>query len=284
MPKISVIMPVHNTKKEWLIESIESILNQTFTDFEFIIIDDSSTNEQFNVIKQYNDKRIIYYKLEPISLPQALNYGFNIANGEYIARMDADDISLPKRFEKQIKLLDAQKDISIVGSFYETFPEKQIITFPKYPKCLDFILGCCIAHPTVMLRKSDFQKYNLKYRDDYFCEDYDLWSRAIKYLNFYNLQEKLLYYRYSTENKSNLNLIKLEQDTKNVKDNILNFLTEDKAFQENLKEILWGTNNKSVTLWEKLFSIDVKYSQLKKHTIIRLLGLKISIKGGINCN
>lgn len=98
-------MPVHNTKEEYLRESIGSILNQTFTDFEFIIIDDSTTNAQENAIKNFNDERINYRKLESLSLADALNYGINLAKGQYIARMDADDISLPTRFEKLINLL-----------------------------------------------------------------------------------------------------------------------------------------------------------------------------------
>ena len=123
MPKVSVLMPVYNTKEEYLREAIESILNQTFTDFEFIIINDGSTNNAEEVIKSYKDSRIKYYRQENHGLIYTLNYGLSLCNGEYIARMDSDDISLPFRFEKQIEVLDKNPNIGIVGGLIKIFQD-----------------------------------------------------------------------------------------------------------------------------------------------------------------
>ena len=103
---ISVLMPVYNTKEEFLRTAIESILNQTFSNFEFIIINDGSTNNAEDVILSYKDDRIIYLKQENQGIVAALNNGWDRAKGEYIARMDSDDISFPDRFEKQIEYLE----------------------------------------------------------------------------------------------------------------------------------------------------------------------------------
>ena len=118
MVKISVIMPVYNTEKEYLTEAIESILNQTFQDFEFLIIDDGSTEPHVKeTILSYNDNRIKYFYKENSGVADTLNFGLSKANGQYIARMDADDISLPERFEKQVSFLDCNPDIYCQGLF-----------------------------------------------------------------------------------------------------------------------------------------------------------------------
>ena len=113
--KISVLMPVYNTKEEFLRTAIESILNQTYSNFEFIIINDGSTNNAEDVILSYKDERIVYLKQENKGIVSALNNGWDKASGEYIARMDSDDISLSERFEKQIEFLENNSEYSLVG-------------------------------------------------------------------------------------------------------------------------------------------------------------------------
>lgn len=275
MTKISVIMPVHDTKVEWLQEAVKSILNQTFTDFEFIIIDDSSTNIQENVIKEFEDERINYQKLEPLSLPDALNYGINLAKGEYIARMDADDISLKNRFEKQVEFLDNNLKYSIVGSWFEIFPKKIVVKHPKTPKLLDFAAGCCIGHPTVMFRKADFDKYNLRYSNEYYCEDYDLWSRALRHVDFYNIQEILLFYREEGVQRSQEGSIQLTKDSEKIRFNILECLTSDEVLQKKLLELMTFSH---LNVLQRIFSVRELFSNHEKRIVIRILGLKISIK------
>ena len=224
MPKISVVMPVYNTKEEWLREAIESILNQSYKDFEFIIIDDGSDKSIEPIVNSYNDDRIVFIRQNNQGIARSLNSGFKIAKGEYIARMDSDDISMPERFEKQVTFLDNNPQITVLGSWFETFPKKEIYKHPKNPKYLDFTKFCCIAHPSVMLRRSVFEKFNLTYNPNYKCEDYELWSRAVRILDFYNLQEVLLKYRVHSSNASKPNP-DFDADVAKVRQNMLDYLS-----------------------------------------------------------
>ena len=129
-PKVSVLMPVYNTKEEYLREAIESILNQTFTDFEFLILDDDSKNDISEIVQSYSDKRIHFIQnKQNLGLSGIRNKLMSLASGEYIAWMDSDDISLPSRLEKQVAYLDTHLDVSLVSALYERFPE------PLIPKC-----------------------------------------------------------------------------------------------------------------------------------------------------
>lgn len=181
MPKISVIMPVYNGE-QYLREAIESILNQTYSDFEFIIINDFSMDSTEDIIKSYTDKRIVYIKNEQnMGVANTLNRGLDIAKGEYIARMDADDISLPSRFEKQVSYMDTHKDIDVLATQVFTFGAKEF----NHPTSVnhdslkvDMLFNTCLCHPTVMLRGSVFGKNGIRY-DNAFnkLEDYELWAR-----------------------------------------------------------------------------------------------------------
>lgn len=225
MPKISVVMPVYNTKEEWLREAIESILNQSYKDFEFIIIDDGSDKSIEPIVNSYNDDRIVFIRQNNQGIARSLNSGFKIAKGEYIARMDSDDISMPERFEKQVTFLDNNPQITVLGSWFETFPKKEVYKHPKSPKYLDFLKYCCIAHPSVMLRRSVFEKFNLTYNPNYKCEDYELWSRALRGGGkFENLQEILLKYRVHSSNASKLNP-DFDADVAKVRQNMLDYLS-----------------------------------------------------------
>lgn len=279
MPKISVVMPVYNTKEKYLREAIESILNQTYSDFEFIIINDGSTNNAEDVILSYKDKRIKYFKQENKGVANTLNYGFDIAQGEYIARMDSDDISLPNRFEKQIKFLEENKDIAILGSWHEEF-HKQHIRKPSYEiKLLDLFRGNLVSHPTIMLRKNDLDKYQLRYDPSFTCEDYELWSRIARYLKFHNLQEVLLKYRRENKqgNVSSTLGVFMESE-KRVRQNILDFLTNDVKLQNKIR-LLFNFNREMEhknTFWENIFS--VQNTSDRKYKLICIFGIKLKIK------
>jgi len=217
-PKITVLMPVYNGEK-YLKEAIESILSQTFADFEFFIINDGSTDNSVDIIKSYSDKRIIFIENEQnIGLPATLNKGIDLARSKYIARMDQDDISLSERLEKQFYFMEKNHDIDICGSWIKFFGEQNFVA--KYAKTHREIMSNSfssspMAHPTVFFRKKSFDKYNLRYNSTLkFSEDYELWIRALKYLKFANLQEVLLNYRISpnqmtksTEKMENANKI-----------------------------------------------------------------------------
>ena len=186
---ISVLMPVYNTKEEYLRASIESILNQTFTDFEFIIVNDGSTNNAEEVILSYKDNRIKYVKQENQGIVGALNNAWSKASGKYIARMDSDDIAYPERFAKQIKFLEENPEYSLVGSWAKIIPSKNIIKLPQDIKIMDLLADCMFIHPSIMFNKADFEKFNLQYETGFeYAEDYCLYANAVKHLKMTNLQ------------------------------------------------------------------------------------------------
>ncbi|AIF50652.1 glycosyltransferase [Pelosinus sp. UFO1] len=206
IPKVSVIMPVYNAE-DYLSQAIESILGQTFTDFEFIIIDDGSTDNSLNIIKTYNDSRIILIRNETnLKLIASLNKGMNLANGKYIARMDADDISLPERLARQVEFMDQHPNVAVCGTWVELFGEceQSFWHFPDNPdvaKCV-LLFGCCIAHPSAMLRRTILET-GLCYSDLYpHAEDYGFWVQIAKKFDITSLPQVLLKYRISGNQKS----------------------------------------------------------------------------------
>lgn len=203
-PIISVIMPVFNSAA-FLKDAIESILNQTFTDFEFLIFDDGSTDNSSEIIKSYTDKRIVFFEdnINKGYTPR-LNNGLKIAKGKYIARMDSDDISELNRFQKQVYYMEINPSTGLCGSFMkfigstrENF-ENWVQHSSDEAIKVNLLFDCAICHPTVMLRKSVLDKNNINYNVDLEPgEDYDLWVRMSKITSFYNIPVQLLNYRLS---------------------------------------------------------------------------------------
>lgn len=197
-PPISIIMPVLNAEK-YLKTSIESILNQSYTNFEFIILDDASEDNSRKIISSYLDKRIkpVYFE-ERKGLVYLLNAGIERATGTYLARMDADDESLEKRLERQITLLESSPDIDICSCWVETFTNKNTTGLAKgYSENeflkLELLYRPGFAHPTVVFRKSIFDN-GLRYKVPY-SDDYDVWTRLVHHHKFFKIKEKLFRYR-----------------------------------------------------------------------------------------
>ncbi|MBR1605192.1 MAG: glycosyltransferase [Alphaproteobacteria bacterium] len=279
-PKVSVLMPVYNTKEEYLREAIESILNQTFRDFEFLIIDDGSTNNAKEVIWSYRDRRIKYFEQENRGLIYTLNKGLELCKGEYIARMDSDDISLPERFEKQVDYLDEHPETGLVGSLIKTFPQENIIYIKEYSKYLDMIKGNQVAHPSIMVRKSILEKYHLKYENYLHAEDYELWTRMIKYTELYNLQEVLLNYRCHNDQISSAFSEIQQETTKKIKQNMLDFLTDDKELQQKILNLVCPqqfSQKMKYTFWQRIFSLRNQKITGKKKKILTIFGVEIVV-------
>lgn len=201
-------MSVYNADK-YLPIAIDSIINQTYTDFEFLIIDDCSTDNSSNIIKDYlqKDDRIKFFPNQVnLGLTKNLNKLILLAKGEYIARMDADDISHKLRFEKQTYFLDNNPEISVVGGSIQEFDEKSTnLGIRRYPRNTEEVLKCIakaspFAHPTVMFRKNVFDN-GLTYSERFTTsQDIDLWFKLLK--NNYmvaNIDVVVLYYRVSKE-------------------------------------------------------------------------------------
>lgn len=238
-PLVSVVMPVYNTKEEFLREAIESVLSQTYDNFEFIILDDGSTNNAPEVISSYKDKRIIYVKHENMGVGKTRNRGFELAKGEFVAAVDSDDISLPERFEKQVKFLQENPDVSIVGSWFECFPELKLIKHLEEVRFLDVLYGCCIANPTAMFRIEDLKKYNLKYTDMKVSHDYALWAQAVSKVKIKNIQELLVRYRWHGDNISN-DLEAVSKDDPTIRKGMLEFLTADEILQDKVMRLIYA--------------------------------------------
>ncbi|KRB55964.1 glycosyltransferase family 2 protein [Flavobacterium sp. Root186] len=228
-PEISVIIPVFNAAS-FLQESIESILNQTFSDFELIILNDKSTDESLEIIKKFQakDNRIIIIDKEQNIGPANLrNEGINAAKGTYIALMDADDIALPTRFEKQIAVLKNNPEIGVCGTWFTFFGLKKnkIIKHNTNSDAIkvSFLHSCNIGNPTVMFKKEVLG--DLKFDNEYVpVEDYDLWSRLLAKTNFYNIPESLLNYRQHNNNISKTKIDNVNRSVKKVKINQLSAL------------------------------------------------------------
>lgn len=208
-PRVSVVMAAYNGA-EYLPAAIDSILNQTYGDFEFIIIDDGSTDETPEVIRRYSDPRICAVRNpQNIGLIGSLNRGLDMARGELVARMDADDESLPNRFEEQVRFLDAHPEIGVCGTAIETFGTR---VENRTVECDSARLRCMLLfetglnHNTVILRRSLIQEHNLRYDPDYpHAEDYELWARLADVTEFANLPDKLVRYRLHPESVSHAN-------------------------------------------------------------------------------
>ncbi len=201
-PKVSVIMSVYNNDKYVKI-AIDSILHQTYKDYELIIIDDGSTDTTPQIIDTYiNHPQVrIIHKQKNEGLQKALNLGISQAKGEYIARLDADDIALPTRLEQQVKYLDQHPEVALLGScFYTCNDIGQItgkITIPLTNKELqeEIPKHNRFGHSTVMLRKSTLVQLNGYDESFISSEDYDLWLRIAEVAEMANLEQFLTIYR-----------------------------------------------------------------------------------------
>lgn len=220
IPKVSVVMPVYKGDK-YLSEAVDSILNQTFSDFEFIIICDDPTDETCCIFDKYQqkDSRIKIYYQKRQGLVNSLNMGFSLAKSEYIARMDADDISLPTRFEKQIEFMDNNPEIGICGTWIKTIGDNpgNVSKHPCDHETIrsKLLFESSVAHPSVIIRKNIFCKNRLFYNpDETYAEDYGLWVRAITRLRFANIPEVLLHYRV---HNSTSNIDKQQEVASNIR-------------------------------------------------------------------
>ncbi len=205
-------MSVYNSEK-YLQEAVDSILNQTFKDFEFIIINDGSTDRTKEILESYQDHRIILINQENMGLTKSLNKGISLAKGEYIARQDADDISLPERLEKQLEFLERYNNITLLGTAVKIIDEKGIyIHTRKYPIDYSSIRKFIkkdnpFSHGSVMFRRKCFLEMG-GYREIFFiAQDYDLWLRFAEKYEVANLSTPLYIRRFNPLSISLKNIV-----------------------------------------------------------------------------
>ncbi len=214
MVKISVIMPVYNGER-YIKETIESVLTQSYTDFEFIIIDDGSTDGTLDILKKINDNRIKVLNQNHGGIVKALNLGIKESTGEYIIRIDADDICILNRFEVLVNYMDKNPQVSVCGSWASTIDEKgEFIGQLKHPPINNqdikkySLLHNPFIHPSVIIRKSVIDSVGF-YKNFKHNEDYELWTRVLRVGKVHNIPEFLINYRIHQNQitrKSNLKM------------------------------------------------------------------------------
>lgn len=227
-PLVSVVMSVYNGEK-YLREAIDSILSQTFTDFEFIIINDGSTDDTLKIIKSYKDPRIVLISRKNLGLVASLNEGINLASGKYIARQDADDVSLPQRLSKQVEYLKLHEKCAVVGSRIQEIddvgvPHYRVVLSNELPNdSLELSLFFCnpLAHGTVLMR-TDIVRAVGGYKTEHWpAEDYELWGRMSKVGRLAVLDEVLYLYRFNSEGISLSNLEKQTKAAESIRQELL---------------------------------------------------------------
>ena len=211
-PLISVIFPAFNSAPH-LHQALDSILAQTLCDFELLVIYDESYDQTRSIIESYKakDERVRLIEGQKARLVGALNQGIVAAKGKYIARMDADDVSLPTRFERQVQAMD-QSELDFCGCYIvivnETGNPIQDILMPQTPDLITITLACTVpfAHGSVMMRKSFLDQHALLYKPGASAEDYDFWCGSYTLgARFGNISDALFHYRYSTQSLSKVN-------------------------------------------------------------------------------
>ena len=209
-PKVSVLTPIYNTNPADLREMIESILNQTFRDFEFLILNDSPDNTEIEkIVLEYakHDKRVKYAKNEKnMGITPSRNKLLKMATGEYLAIFDHDDVSVPTRLEQQVAYLDTHPYVGVVSGWLEYFgTDNNVWKTPESDTDIRVMTcdGCYMAHTAAMIRKSILTNNNIEYEEYYTpAEDYRLWARLADVTHFYNIQSVLVRYRWTGDNTS----------------------------------------------------------------------------------
>lgn len=201
MAKVTVLMPVFNSS-HYLRQAIQSILGQTFVDFDFLIVDDGSTDGSQEIVKSFHDSRIqLVQNPENSGVAVSLNLGIKMAQTKYIARMDGDDISEPTRLAKQIAFLEKKSSVGICGSWVRTLDQSgkgHVMRFPKTAEAVRayILYNNPLAHPAVMMRRQFLTECSLFYDES--CEagqDYEFWSRCSQRFAIENIAEPLLIWR-----------------------------------------------------------------------------------------
>lgn len=254
-------MPTYNLAS-YIFHSINSVIKQTFSKIEFIIIDDGSTDNTSEIVKTFNDSRIRFIRKENTGFVDTLNYGLRIAKYDLISRIDADDLFHPLLLEKQIKFLECNPTIAVLSSWYAVFSEDRVKYIVKTPLTNEkiikgFLLHSYIQHPSVIYKKNVVLKFGA-YRETE-IEDYGLWLRMMRSVKFANLPEVLFFYRYRSNSASRINIKnrnKLQYHTQDkyykslnkyfiIKDN------EEEQFYRGWREFFYGDKKRARYYWLK---------------------------------
>ena len=274
-PIVTVLMPVYNGAK-YLSEAIDSILNQTFQDFEFLIIDDNSNDNSVELIKQYYDSRIrLIQNTKNIGQSRTMNRGLELAQGVYVARMDQDDISLPERIEKQVIYFENHPKVGVLGC-HVRIVDVELRNFNIRPRPMTnyenqwrLLYNTSVMHPSVMFRRILFLKYG-GYNNEYSpAEDYEYWSRLSQFTEIHQLPDVLMKLRIHEANTSISNRSNQLKNTLKIRISNINRLFAHQLESTGLKHIVdyisgnyssspswWLTVSSSMASMYQLFCFD----------------------------
>lgn len=261
VPVVSVLMCVYNEPVEWIGQAVDSILEQTFRNFEFIIVIDNPDNasvKDFLQRKALSDARIrIMTNPRNIGLTKSLNVGLAQCRGRYIARMDADDISMPTRFEKQVDYLDLNPQVIVVGTHIRYFGDSSCFVQSDWIKDSNdeikarMFSGSGFAHPSVMIRASALSRYHIAYDEEFtFGQDYRLWETLYDYGEFANIPEKLLRYRLSPKQNKRIHdaatQVRVNGIAQRIRQKFPQFRSLDSWEQRRVSFKEWSASRRSV--------------------------------------
>ena len=204
--KVSVLTPIYKTNERHLREAIESVLAQTFTDFEFLLLDDCPEDDREAVVRSYDDSRIVYLKNERnLGISASRNKLIDLAKGEYLAVFDHDDICRPERLAHEVAWLDAHPECGVVGGWVRQSDNGSVTHYPEGDSAIkvNMMRGASVWHPAAMVRKSVLTENRICYRAN--CspvEDYMLWMELVALTEFHNLPEPVIDYRRHEANTS----------------------------------------------------------------------------------
>ncbi len=197
-PSVTVLMSVYNNE-DYVAEAVESILTQTYCDFEFLIVNDASNDRTVEILQSYDDDRIrLIHNRNNMGLTASLNIGLLESSGKYIARIDADDIATVNRLEEQILYLEANPGIGVLGAWFRIIPDDIVGKHPCVHEDIyaKLFFSNALCHSTVVLRKSVLDNYHISYNELFTkSQDYELWSRMIELTDIANMPKVLVYYR-----------------------------------------------------------------------------------------
>jgi len=264
-------MPVYNGEK-YLKQSLDSVLNQYFADFELILINDGSTDSSINIINSYDDERIRLITQTNSGPVIARRTGIEVAKGEFIAILDADDISTPERLLKQIEFLEKNKEYLLVGSNFKIIDQDNCIRYKshmpeKYESIRKLIyMGSPFCHSTVVFRKAIFSEFNYDLEIP-LAEDYNLWFNILKKYKCANLPDYLVYYRIHNSNVSKVKMESLKISTKSIIEREFQILNFNQSFQTHY-DLFWSALNTRYT-YKKL----TEFNDLIK-SLIKVLNIE----------
>lgn len=262
MPLVSIVLPMYNAEN-FVGECIQSILSQTYTNFELLVLDDGSTDGSIKVVESFSDSRIhlIRRKHDYIA---TLNCGLLESHGKYIARIDADDIMYPLRIEKQVGIMEYDRNITICSSYTQVLGDETIIDSSIKGHIINFhamlLLGNIMSHSSVMIRRDFLFENNLSYSENYpYAEDYKLWADiAFKGGNLFVIPLPLVAYRVSETQLSQMHRDEQVNTTLKIKNEVLTELIETSNPEckiADLFDLLYYFNDKDLISESTIFAL-----------------------------